>query len=74
MPGTLAGVVESSGVVLQWITASAQAKPETREQLVTCWRDVSNAGGAVGFPFLPVDDDQVRHAVDAMVDVLVLQP
>lgn len=34
------------------------------------WRDVSNAGGAVGFPFLPVDDAQVAPAVDAMVGSL----
>lgn len=34
--------------------------PVTRGQLLACWRDVSNAGGAVGFPFLPVDDEHVR--------------
>lgn len=26
-----------------------------------CWLDVSNAGGAVGFPFLPVSADEVKE-------------
>lgn len=42
----------------------------TRGQLVTCWRDVSNAGGAVGFPRLPVCDGQVLPAVEALVGSL----
>ena len=41
-----------------------------RDQLCTCWRDVSNAGGAVGFPVLPVTDDQVVAVVDALVGSL----
>jgi len=39
-------------------------------ELAACWREVSNAGGAVGFPFLPVSDDEVRRALEAMVDSL----
>ncbi|SFS86359.1 Predicted N-acetyltransferase YhbS [Saccharopolyspora flava] len=35
-----------------------------------CWVDVSNAGGAVGFPFAPVDEDEVAAAVDAIVGAL----
>lgn len=41
-----------------------------REALVACWREVSNAGGAVGFPFPPVADDEVRPALDALVESL----
>lgn len=59
-------MVEKSCVVLQWVTASAQVDRGTREQLLTCWREVSNAGGAVGFPFLPVDEEQVGRAVNEM--------
>ncbi len=35
--------------------------------MTACWRDVSNAGGAVGFPYLPVTDDDVVPAVDELV-------
>lgn len=52
------------------MTAAAQVTPTIRSALVDCWRDVSNAGGAVGFPFLPVDHDEVRRAVDFMVESL----
>lgn len=44
--------------------------PATRSRLLACWRDVSNAGGAVGFPFLPVSDENVRPALEAMVQSL----
>jgi predicted N-acetyltransferase YhbS len=33
-----------------------------------CWLDVSNAGGAVGFPFVPVSDDEMRDAMQRLVD------
>ena len=59
-----------SGVILQWLTEPSMVDAHTRHQLLNCWRDVSNAGGAVGFPFLPVEDAQVLPAVDAMVDSL----
>jgi GNAT superfamily N-acetyltransferase len=45
-------------------------EPATRQRLLDCWRDVSNAGGAVGFPFLPVGDQDVGPAVEAMVQSL----
>lgn len=38
-----------------------------RQSLADCWRDVSNAGGAVGFPFPPVHDEQVLSVLDALV-------
>ncbi len=58
------------GLVLQWLTEPSMVDARTRHQLLNCWRDVSNAGGAVGFPFLPVEDAHVLPAVDAMVDSL----
>lgn len=43
---------------------------ELCDQLTSCWADVSNAGGAVGFPFLPVSIEQVSEATDRLaVDV-----
>lgn len=42
----------------------------TQAQLLACWRDVSNAGGAVGFPILPVTDAQVRPALEALIGSL----
>lgn len=32
-----------------------------------CWLDVSNAGGAVGFPFPPVSDEEMRGAMQRLV-------
>ena len=62
-----AGPVASGGVQLEWIVRGADAGPALRTALVDCWRDVSNAGGAVGFPFLPVTDDDVAPATEAML-------
>jgi len=53
-----------------WLTTSAMVTQELRDELAACWREVSNAGGAVGFPFLPVSDDLVRPALEAMVEAL----
>ncbi|MFD8209614.1 GNAT family N-acetyltransferase [Streptomyces sp. NPDC059695] len=35
--------------------------------LVDCWTEVSDAGGAAGFPFPPVDPAEVAAAVDRIV-------
>jgi GNAT superfamily N-acetyltransferase len=42
----------------------------TQAQLLTCWRDVSNAGGAVGFASLPVTTEQVEPAIESLVESL----
>jgi GNAT superfamily N-acetyltransferase len=63
----VAGVHRTSEGALRWLTAPEHVDEHLREQLMVCWREVSNAGGAVGFPFPPVDAEQVRPAVDAMV-------
>ncbi|MHA7305686.1 GNAT family N-acetyltransferase [Arthrobacter sp. TMN-49] len=55
---------------MRWLTAPAMVDPVERQQLLECWREVSNAGGAVGFPFPPVSDDQVKVSLDAMVQSL----
>jgi len=52
------------------LTAPSMVDEIMQAQLLTCWRDVSNAGGAVGFPFLPVTTEQVRTAIDALIGSL----
>ncbi len=47
----------------RWLTMPAMVTRELRAELAACWREVANAGGAVGFPFPPVSDDQVRAAL-----------
>lgn len=56
-----------SGMNAQWSTSADQVDDQLRGQLVRCWRDVSNAGGAVGFPVIPVDEAEVREAVAALL-------
>ena len=43
------------------------AGPVVRQELTACWIAVTNAGGAAGFPFPPVDTSHVAPAVDNLV-------
>lgn len=52
---------------MSWLTAPARVELQMLDQLVRCWREVANAGGAVGFPFLPVTDEQVQSSAKAMI-------
>jgi GNAT superfamily N-acetyltransferase len=38
-----------------------------RAELIDCWVTVTNGGGAVGFPFPPVDAAEVAPVADAML-------
>ncbi|MFF8838214.1 GNAT family N-acetyltransferase [Streptomyces sp. NPDC015130] len=40
------------------------------QALAECWTEVSDAGGAAGFPFPPVDPSEVAAAVDRIVTAL----
>jgi GNAT superfamily N-acetyltransferase len=60
----------SQSLQLRWLTAAPTVDKSMRDQLVSCWREVSNAGGAVGFPALPATNEQVGAAVDALVESL----
>ena len=60
-------MVGRSPARLRWLVEPTQVDAVLAQQLVECWRDVSNAGGAVGFPFLPVSDEQVQPAVASVV-------
>ncbi|MGY1884792.1 GNAT family N-acetyltransferase [Blastococcus sp. SYSU DS0753] len=54
--------------VLRWCTTPGEVGEGLCSQLTSCWRDVANAGGAVGFAQrLPVGDDVVRPVVDRLV-------
>ena len=44
-----------------------QVSAELRQELIDCWVTVSNAGGAVGFPFLPVDAAVVSPVADELI-------
>ncbi|MFF4989205.1 GNAT family N-acetyltransferase [Streptosporangium saharense] len=49
------------------ITAPDEMPPDLRRELVECWVAVSNAGGAAGFAFPPVDFDQVAAVADELI-------
>ena len=54
-----------------WLTHPGDVPEPLRAALTACWRDVANAGGAVGFAeLLPVSDDDVRPVVDEIVSGL----
>lgn len=55
------------GVTLLQATSDGDVGTELREALIGCWIAVSNAGGAAGFPFPPVDVPDVAPVVDDLV-------
>ncbi|MCX5400673.1 GNAT family N-acetyltransferase [Streptomyces sp. NBC_00102] len=52
---------------LTQITGVHEVSSDLRRQLVSCWIAVTNIGGAAGFPFPPVRDDDVEPAVDDLL-------
>jgi GNAT superfamily N-acetyltransferase len=64
-------MTDDPGPDLRWLTSPFEVDGQVRAALVGCWRDVANAGGAVGFAQrLPVDDDVVGAEVDAFLATL----
>jgi GNAT superfamily N-acetyltransferase len=49
------------------MSSPEQVTPDLRRELIDCWILVSNAGGAVGFPFLPVDATHVAPVADQLI-------
>lgn len=47
-----------------------EVRPALRDQLTDCWTEVTNSGGAAGFPFPPVDHEQVAPVVDELLGSL----
>ncbi|MFG3440967.1 GNAT family N-acetyltransferase [Nonomuraea sp. NPDC047897] len=58
---------------LTQITSHDEMPPELRRELIECWVTVTNAGGAAGFPFPPVDFDQVAVVADQLIADLTPQ-
>jgi GNAT superfamily N-acetyltransferase len=52
------------------LTHPHDADAAIRQQMTDCWIAVTNAGGAAGFPFPPVDARQVAPAVNHLADQL----
>ena len=47
------------------LTRPGEADPAVRQELTACWIAVTNAVGAAGFPFPPVDVSHVAPAKPA---------
>ncbi len=62
---------DPSRPALRWATAPAEVPAGLRAELTACWRDVVNAGGAVGFAEeAPVSDAVVAPVVEQVVESL----
>jgi GNAT superfamily N-acetyltransferase len=60
--------VPGTDLHLQWLCRPDDAPAELRRALTGCWRDVANAGGAVGFAEeVPLTEDVLAPAVDEIV-------
>jgi GNAT superfamily N-acetyltransferase len=53
--------------ILGQCRAPGQVSPGLRQELIDCWITVSNAGGAAGFPFLPVGTAIVCPVADELI-------
>jgi hypothetical protein len=62
-----ARVDERADLVVDQLTSPDQVSAGLRQELIDCWITVSNAGGAVGFPFPPVDTPTVVPAADQLI-------
>ncbi|MER5883292.1 GNAT family N-acetyltransferase [Streptomyces sp. NPDC001941] len=60
-------MTDRSGPALTQLTRPDQAGPGLRRQLVECWTEVTNAGGAAGFPFPPVAVSDVEPVADKLL-------
>ncbi|MEU7579924.1 GNAT family N-acetyltransferase [Streptomyces sp. NPDC041068] len=63
-------VADSPTFHFQQLTAPGDVTPRLRRALAECWVEVTNAGGAAGFPFPPVDVTTVTPDLDRVIDLL----
>ncbi|MET7639277.1 GNAT family N-acetyltransferase [Streptomyces sp. NPDC005438] len=63
----------SDSLRLAQATTARDITPDQRRALIDCWIDVSNAGGAAGFPFPPVGRRDATPALDAILESLAPQ-
>ncbi|MFF4607323.1 GNAT family N-acetyltransferase [Streptomyces sp. NPDC001339] len=62
--------MNTDSIQLHQATTPHAVGPQLRSQLIDCWIEVTNAGGAAGFPFPPIDAQQAAPGVDAIIDSL----
>ncbi len=60
----------ADSLTVHQFTSPGAVTPQLRRSLVECWAEVTNAGGAAGFPFPPVDADTVSSTLDRIIDQL----
>jgi GNAT superfamily N-acetyltransferase len=60
-------VTSDPGVTFVQITAEDAVHADLHDSLIECWMAVSNAGGAAGFPFPPVDVSDIAPVADALI-------
>lgn len=71
--GTISPMSQSAAshpLALAQHVAPEHVTPQLREALADCWVEVTNAGGAAGFPFPPIDRSHAAPAVDRIVEGL----
>jgi GNAT superfamily N-acetyltransferase len=70
---TVVGACQTSGVgegvvpMMGQYFDPAQVGAGLRQDIIACWITVSNAGGAAGFPFPPVDASIVAPVADGLI-------
>ncbi|MGA6169153.1 GNAT family N-acetyltransferase [Streptomyces sp. NPDC012600] len=60
----------TAALTFQQLASPDDVTPQIRRALTECWVEVTNAGGAAGFPFPPVDAATVTSALDRIIDLL----
>ncbi|MGW1848199.1 hypothetical protein [Streptomyces sp. NPDC001966] len=55
-------------------TSAGQVAPDLRQALTECWVEVTNAGGAAGFPFPPVETAEAASALETIINSLRAVP
>ena len=63
----LGSMSHPAGLGFTQLTDPGQVTPGLRRALTDCWVEVANAGGAVGFPFPPVDAEEVGPVADRLL-------
>jgi GNAT superfamily N-acetyltransferase len=66
---TSANPLTATPYTIEQITDSSQVGPALRRELIQCWVDVTNSGGAVGF-LPPVTPHDIAPVATAMIDGL----
>ncbi|WP_328627948.1 GNAT family N-acetyltransferase [Streptomyces sp. NBC_00353] len=56
-----------SALDLVQISDPRDVTPELRRELIDCWVTVTNTGGAAGFPFPPVSEEDVTPVADKLL-------